>query len=345
MIPKSVLMVVAKYPATHGHTTVINNLCIGLNRMGIETSIGAFSFENDPPNNIKKVILNKRKLLSEGIRSLDYDIIHVHQPRVNYYLLFIKPDKPVVLHIHGASTRIQEINFKFSMWLHKKRISKIIAVSNAAVSQIRRIVGDISTEIVYNGVDTNFYKPDLVRPYKKGDPQLLFVSALRRYKNTEAIIKTMPILLKKYPNAHLQIVGDGEDYGRLKKIVENEQLQEKIELTGKITDQEELRLRYTSCDLYVSASKIEACPVPPFEAMASGKPIVLYDIDAHREIVNLSKAGVVFSSQNEEEICDKIVYAYQNKDHLSNMARKFAEDHDWATTCKQIVSIYEKILR
>ena len=60
-------MVVAKYPATRGHTTVINNLCKGLSEIGYETAIGAFSFDEDPPFNIKKIVLNKTKLLKNGI--------------------------------------------------------------------------------------------------------------------------------------------------------------------------------------------------------------------------------------------------------------------------------------
>ena len=109
MSNKSVLMVVAKYPATYGHTTVINNLCIGLNNLGYKTAIGAFSFESEPPANVEKVLLKKSELLKNGVNSLGFDIIHPHQTRVNYYLLSVKPKKPVVFHYHAASNKIQEL--------------------------------------------------------------------------------------------------------------------------------------------------------------------------------------------------------------------------------------------
>ena len=83
----SVLMVVAKYPPDFGHNTVINNLCKNLNDLGYRTAIGAFSFDSDPPYNIEKVKLNKTKLLISGVDYLNFDIIHSHQPRVNYYLV------------------------------------------------------------------------------------------------------------------------------------------------------------------------------------------------------------------------------------------------------------------
>src|SRR5437660_1191271 len=342
MAKRSVLMVVAKYPATHGHTTVIDNLCAGLNKMGYRAAIGAFSFEKDPPFDIGKISLSKSRLLTSGVKYLDFDIIHSHQSRVNYYLLSIKPTKPIVLHYHGAANKIQELNFKFSMRLYKNRISKIISVYNAGTSQITKLIGSVNATVIYNGVDIDFYKPDLPQPYKKGNPQLLFVSALREYKKTPLLVESMPEILKKYLGANLQIVGDGEDFLRLKELIKKKNLESKVELTGKIND-EELRLRYSSCDLYLSASTFEVCPVPTLEAMACGKPLVLYDIESHKEMVDVSKAGMVFSLIGNSTIVNKIDEVYKNKITFGNAARKFAENHDWSSVCKQISEIYDQI--
>ena len=45
----SIIFIVATYPATYGHTSVINNLCQGLTKLGHRTAIGAFTFKKDPP--------------------------------------------------------------------------------------------------------------------------------------------------------------------------------------------------------------------------------------------------------------------------------------------------------
>ena len=50
-------MVVAKYPATFGHTSVINYLCKELNELGYRAAIGSFSFDSNPPFNIEKIKL------------------------------------------------------------------------------------------------------------------------------------------------------------------------------------------------------------------------------------------------------------------------------------------------
>ncbi len=336
------MMVVAKYPATRGHTTVINNLCKGLSEIGYDTAIGAFSFDEDPPFNIKKVVLDKMKLLKYGIKYLNYDIIHSHQPRVHYYLLTKKPTKPIVFHYHGAANKIQEINFKVSMKLYKKRIKKIIAVSKTGVEQIENMIGPTSVDVIYNGADTNFYNTNLPTPFKKGDPQLLFVSALHKYKNAGVLINAMTEILNEFPNAHLQIVGDGEDIPNLKKLINENKLQNNVELTGKI-DNEELRLRYSSCDIYLSASTFEVCPVPTLEAMSCGKPLVLFNISPHREIVESSSAGVLFLNLSKKEISNRISEVVKKKDEYSKNARIFAEKHDWKKICLQVAKVYDEI--
>ena len=339
----SVIFIVAKYPATYGHTSVINNLCHGLNELGHKTAIGAFSFDSDPPKGVKKVILKKNVLLRSGVASLEYDIIHPHQAQVLYYLLFKKPEKPIVFHYHAASNLIQELNLKSSMKLFKKRISKFISVSKKASHHLEEWAGKCDDVVIYNGVDTKFFHPGLEQPYRKGSPQLLFVSVLRKYKKTVDLISAMPELLKTYPKAHLQIVGNGEDFSRLQNIIKKKNLEKNIEMTGRIDD-EELRLRYASCDMYVSASTNEHCPVPTFEAMACGRPLVLSELESHMEIINVSKAGLAFSFSDNHDLCQKIINVYENKEVFGKDAIKFVQNHSLQEFSKRVEEIYNKIL-
>ena len=103
------------------------------------------------------------------------------------------------------------------------------------------------------------------------------------------------------PNIHLQIVGDGENFDTLKNLIQDKNLEKQIELLGK-KEHDDLKFYYSSCDLYISASTFEVCPVPPIEAMACGKPLLLFDIEPHVEIINASKAGKIFSTTNPDDI-------------------------------------------
>jgi glycosyltransferase involved in cell wall biosynthesis len=153
----------------------------------------------------------------------------------------------------------------------------------------------------------------------------------------------MPELLKMYPKAHLQIVGNGEDFSRLQNIIKEKNLGKNIEMTGRIDD-EELRLRYASCDMYVSASTNEHCPVPTFEAMACGRPLVLSELESHMEIINVSKAGLTFSFSNNHDLCQKIINVYENKEVFGKDALKFVQNHSLQEFSKRVEEIYNKIL-
>jgi len=342
MKQNSVIMMLSEYPTTAGHTSVVNNLCLGLTKLGYRTAIGAFKFTKEPPQGTTKVVLNKLKLMIRGVAYLDYEIIHSHQTMITYYLLMKKPSKPVVFHFHGLPNKKQEINFKILITFYKNRLSKILSVSNFGIEQLKKLSQDIEAEVVYNGTDTKFFNINLPRSYRLGDPQLLFVTALRSYKRTDFLITAMPSILKKFPKAHLQIVGTGIEFKKLKNLVQSKNLSNHIELTGRIDD-EELRLRYASCDIYLSPSTYECCPVPTLEVMSCGKPLILYKIPSHEEIIEISKAGTTFSNFNYEELVDQIEHVLKKSDVYSLAARNFAEKIDWEKICMQVSNIYKKL--
>ena len=85
------------------------------------------------------------------------------------------------------------------------------------------------------------------------------------------------------------------------------------------------------------------CPVPTLEAMACGKPLALSDIEPHREMINASKAGKIFSKSDPTEISMVVSDVFQNKNNLGILGRKFAESHDWAVISKQMAEIFESV--
>ena len=333
-----ILMLMSNYQKVSGHTRVIDNLSLGLVKLGYNVTVGAFSFEKEPPDGINKLKFKKFENIISKFKN--YDIIHNHQTKMNYYSLFTS--KPFVFHNHGATLKLHEINLKVSLYLCKKSISKIVSISVAASDALPKFAKDIPMIVIYNGVDTNYYLPNLPKPHKKGDPQLFFVGNLFQYKNVQLIINAMSKIIKNYPNSHLQISGDGEYKDDLAEMIRERKLERQVELIGRITD-DELRLRYSSCDVYVSASKWELFGLPLLEAMSCGKPVVVSNILAHTELVSSSKAGLTFSFDI-DDLSTKLQKVYENLDFYAKEARKFAEKNDWKQVCLKISNLYEQLL-
>ena len=107
--------------------------------------------------------------------------------------------------------------------------------------------------------------------------------------------KDLPFLLENYTegfgsdgHAVLLLLGDGperaaleEKYGSLPGI----------DLRGSVSNVEHW---LKACDAYVSASRSEGLPNGVLEAMATGLPVVLSDIEQHREILRASEAPAGF---------------------------------------------------
>jgi glycosyltransferase involved in cell wall biosynthesis len=339
MNKKRVLMTLSEYNAFGGHSSTITNLCLGLNDLGYDTTIGAFKFNQNPPEGINMVILDKFKFLPKDKK---FDIIHNHHTKLNFYSLIVK--EPFIFHLHGAANKTQVINLKISLLLCKHRISRVIAISNSVMYQANPVKKSLPIDIVYCGVDSKRYNPDLPSPYTIGKPQLLFVGVLYPHKNVTELIKMIKKLKSKYPEINLQIVGDGEDYDNLKQKIKEFDLSDNIQLLGKISS-EELILRYSSCDIYVTASKHEMLDIPVIEAMSCGKPVVISNLDAHLELIEQSKAGLTFSLEKIHELPEKIIEVYENIEIYKKKGREFAIENDWSKISQKIAKIYDEEFR
>lgn len=331
-------MIVSRYTGIGGGNIVINNLCSELQKLDYKIGIGAFTFDKEPPSGITKVKLKRIGRLENNLSKFNFDIIHCHQAHMNYYSLFSK--HPFLYHYHGAATRQQRFNLKLSFLLCKKHISKVIAVSNEGLDQFTKLCGVTNSLVVYNGVDTNLFNPNLEKKFRKGSPQLLSVGILYTHKRVNKIIESMSEIVKMYPDVHLQIVGNGEEFNDLQKLIENYKLEKHVKLLGKVSF-DELRYRYTSCDILVSASTFELLPVSVMEAMSCGKPVLLSNLDAHKEIIYNSKAGLIDSFDNPLQVSRKIQEIFEKRSEYGLNARNFAEKHNSSIMSKKIAEIYD----
>ena len=340
MTKVSVLMIKSVYTGVSGHDKVIANISIELQKLGYDVSIGSFSFQHDPPNEIAKINLKKTNLFfNKSIKK--FDIIHTHEALINYYFLFSQ--KPIIYHYHGVNGFLQEINLKFSLFLLAKKFFKIISVSKTGFDYLHNISKNIPIEVIPNGVNTQLFKSNLSKKYDKGNPQLLFVGNMYPSKNIITLINAMPSILKIYPNAHLQIIGYGDSNDELKLAIHQLKLEKNIELVGELSH-DVLKYYYSSCDVYVSASLAEAHPLPPLEALSSGKPLLLSNISAHEEIIKDSQAGLTFINFNIDDLCKKLLTIIEKNQLFSSNAIKFSKNCDWSITGKKIHQIYDQLI-
>ena len=234
-------------------------------------------------------IINTLKI-KRIIHMLNPDIIHTHAIRADMVIRKLKFQNHIsTLHLHPS----EDYKIQFGKWIGKvfekkhlriiKSMDYTIACSNNLA--IRMIEFGIFIKYINNGVDVKEYRP--IEQMKKKSLRkkhhlcentkiFLSVSELNDRKNVSTIIQCFNSI--NYQDVMLIIVGSGPAESKLKNLVA---CNCNIIFTGEVVNTNEY---YNIADYFISASFTEGLPYSVLEAMASGLPVILSDIPAHRSI-------------------------------------------------------------
>jgi len=287
----------------------------------------------------------------------EFDIANLHDPNPSqnffaYLALRIKR-KPFVVTYHSDivpySLSIKLMKFLYvhlfqRYFLFKK--AKTIMPTSPQYVEISDILHHFrhKCSIVPNGVDLAVFKPKNIRHAGK---RILFVGRLIYYKGIQYLIRAMPAILKKVPDAKLIIVGEGPLKGEWKALAKKLGVDDKIEWLGRLSNEEMLE-EYQKCDVFVLPSiyKTEAFGIVLLEAMACGKPCVGTNVSGTEFV--LEDAGIAVDPEDEEQLSTAIVKVLTNKKLAMEMSRKGlakVKEFDWKKVGEKVLSVYKGALK
>jgi glycosyltransferase involved in cell wall biosynthesis len=157
------------------------------------------------------------------------------------------------------------------------RVSRFAANSAYVAERIRRHYGR-DAEVIHPPIDTDFFTPG---PDTAGTYDLV-VSALVPYKRLELVLEAY-----RGTSRPLKIVGWGPEEARLKASAPAE-----VSFAGKVDD-ETLRSLYRGCRAVLMPG-IEDFGIVPLEAMACGRPAVVFAEGGGPESVIPGETGILF---------------------------------------------------
>lgn len=115
------------------------------------------------------------------------------------------------------------------------------------------------------------------------------VARLNVIKDQSTLIRAVARLHPRFPNLRLWLIGEGEERGRLQRLVEQLELQGIVTFWGDRADVPEL---LGQMDIFAfSTTEHEGFGIALIEAMAAGLPIVASDVAACREVLANGDVG------------------------------------------------------
>ena len=232
---------------------------------------------------------------------------------------------------------------------------KIIVPSQATKEEIIKRkwgVKDEKIEIVYEGVSDEFYERDEneVRKIRgkyqiKDSPYLLFVSTIQPRKNLPNTIRAFSQFLNENPemkNTLLLIAGkNGWNYEESLEAPLKYGVEENVKFLGRVPT-EDLPVLFSGSKGYINISYEEGFGLPLLESMACGKPSVVSDIPAHREVGG--SLPIYADPHNVENIKDgifKIMTTNFDKNLLLDRAAGFT----WERTAEKTLEILKGTIK
>lgn len=171
------------------------------------------------------------------------------------------------------------------------------------------------------------------------------------------LIKAMVELEDIREKVHLVIGGKGDLEERLKRLSEEQKIEDSITFSGHIS-QDDLPKFYRAADFFIlPTEKLEGFGMVTLEALATGLPVIATPVGATPEILNQIGSGWLCEDSSSRALSLKIAYRsgwfIQHPDEyveVSRRCRRLAVKKyawpivmdQWETECEEVIEAWKK---
>ena len=183
---------------------------------------------------------------------------------------------------------------------------------------------------------------------QKDDKIILFVGVLINYKSPDLLIKALPLVIEKSPEAKLVLVGDGPMHHDLEKLAHELGISDRVKFAGRVSDDLKA-LYYNAADIFVfpSTMRSESFGIVLLEAAVAKLPLVVSSLNAFRAIVKdgyngiVTELGDIFSLA---EAINRLLADPALRQEMGENAGISVKDYSWENIAKRVERVYETLV-
>ena len=193
----------------------------------------------------------------------------------------------------------------------------------------------------YYGLD---YSEIASRPWEEKENLILFVGGDYFRKGLHRLLRALPLVLKKVPDARLMVIGN--DYGYVKAFARFLARGLPVEFIYGMP-RAELYRTYGRARAFVMPSEIEAIPLVSSEATMAGVPPILSDAGGNPEIVLDGETGFIVPLDDYGLLAERIVQCLTDRElseRLVRQGREFLGQFTSERMIGRLEEIYEAVM-
>lgn len=298
---------------------------------------------NTKGNLIRRIVLIPRLVLL----SKKFDVLHVHGssgwggffPVIVGMIVGSLWGKKRIVTFHGGNAEKFLSKYPKQTKFFLNKANTIIVLSGYLENVFQK--HGFETEVIPNVVnppEIKFGKKTALRP------RFISIRYLNSVYNVECIIRAFKIVCNKFPNAALNILGDGEQKQKLERLVKEENIKG-VRFSGRVSNME-VYGHMKNADILLSAPLIDNMPVSILEAFSAGLIVISSNVGGVPFMIKDGENGYLFESNNHTELAEKMMLAIEFPEKSQDMIKKGKESlsyYSWESVSRKIYQLYTEL--
>lgn len=261
------------------------------------------------------------------------------------------PAGPRVFEMERTQLRIQKENRCMALADHVVTISE-----SMRRILIERGVPEGKIDVIPNGIDAEEFReaPAAAQIDALQGAQLVvgYVSNMSRREGHRHLVEAVARVRASGLDCRCLFVGHGPERKALGELVSQLGLDGVVHFAGEV-DHHQVKSYYMAIDVFVVPRIPDyaadwVTPLKPYEAMALGRPLIVTDLPALREVVGEGERGLLAEPANADSLAQAIQQCAADPalcEQRASLAREWVFEHrTWKANARRYVEIYEQVI-
>lgn len=295
------------------------------------------------------------------------DIIHtIDIWPIGFYakVISLGLNKPLVITSLGTYSVMAFYSWRKWLAAWSSRHAQIVAISEYTKQEINKVMPNLDIKVMGVGFYFDFWSGKNIQPKESSEaelqkykPYILGVGAIKVRKGFHNSIRAFGIVAKKIKNLNYVIIGqvyeESEYMNELKKIVKENNLENKVFFISSGIEDSELLKFYRNAELFVLTPiednhRFEGFGTVYLEAAASGLPIVATFNSGAISAVKDGYSGILVAQNDPAgtaEAITKILSDSATKERFRNNSYEWVENFYWDKIIADYIKVYSEKIR